>query len=125
MVGVRERPPAADGDEAGVAIFGEDHGGNAAGLEPLQSLRAARRAARLRARGGVIALVPPTERLVDGVGCTRYASFAPAKFNRNECHETLARTVLSPSALSCPGFHGTMAGITKGGGRWLSLVSSW
>src|SRR5574341_2088120 len=25
MVGVRERPPAADGDEAGVAIFGEDH----------------------------------------------------------------------------------------------------
>jgi len=26
MVGVRERPPAADGDEAGVAVFGEDHG---------------------------------------------------------------------------------------------------
>jgi len=31
MVGVRKRPPTADGDEAGVAIFGEDHGGNAAG----------------------------------------------------------------------------------------------
>src|SRR5919199_2517882 len=28
MVGVRERPPAADGDEAGVAVFGEDHGYN-------------------------------------------------------------------------------------------------
>jgi hypothetical protein len=26
MVGVRKRPPAADGDEAGVTIFGEDHG---------------------------------------------------------------------------------------------------
>ena len=26
MVGVRKRPPTADGDEAGVAIFGEDHG---------------------------------------------------------------------------------------------------
>jgi hypothetical protein len=26
MVGVRERPPAADGDEAGVAVFGEDYG---------------------------------------------------------------------------------------------------
>jgi hypothetical protein len=26
MVGVRERPAAADGDEAGVAVFGEDHG---------------------------------------------------------------------------------------------------
>src|SRR5256885_16639661 len=26
MVGVRERPPAADGDETGVAVFGEDHG---------------------------------------------------------------------------------------------------
>jgi hypothetical protein len=26
MVRVRERPPAADGDEAGVAVFGEDHG---------------------------------------------------------------------------------------------------
>jgi hypothetical protein len=26
MIGVRERPPAADGDEAGVAGFGEDHG---------------------------------------------------------------------------------------------------
>ncbi|MFN8487094.1 MAG: hypothetical protein U0350_05835 [Caldilineaceae bacterium] len=26
MVGVRERPPAADGDEAGVAVFGEDQG---------------------------------------------------------------------------------------------------
>ena len=26
MVGVRKRPPAADGDEAGVAVFGEDHG---------------------------------------------------------------------------------------------------
>ncbi|CAA9565831.1 MAG: hypothetical protein AVDCRST_MAG19-2243 [uncultured Thermomicrobiales bacterium] len=26
MVGVRERPPAANGDEAGVAVFGEDHG---------------------------------------------------------------------------------------------------
>jgi hypothetical protein len=26
VVGVRERPPAADGDEAGVAVFGEDHG---------------------------------------------------------------------------------------------------
>lgn len=26
MVSVRERPPAADGDEAGIAVFGEDHG---------------------------------------------------------------------------------------------------
>ena len=26
MVGVRKRPPTADGDEAGVAILGEDHG---------------------------------------------------------------------------------------------------
>ena len=26
MVRVRERPPAADGDEAGVAVFGENHG---------------------------------------------------------------------------------------------------
>jgi hypothetical protein len=26
MVGVRKRPPTANGDEAGVAIFGEDHG---------------------------------------------------------------------------------------------------
>jgi hypothetical protein len=26
MVGVRERPPAADGDEAGIAVFREDHG---------------------------------------------------------------------------------------------------
>ena len=26
MVGVRECPPAADGDEAGVAVFGENHG---------------------------------------------------------------------------------------------------
>jgi hypothetical protein len=25
MVGVRERPPAADGDEAGVAVFWQDH----------------------------------------------------------------------------------------------------
>jgi DNA-binding CsgD family transcriptional regulator len=28
MVGVRKRPPTADGDEAGVALFGEDHGVN-------------------------------------------------------------------------------------------------
>src|SRR5690606_22386344 len=28
VVGVRERPPAADGDEAGGAVFGKDHGGN-------------------------------------------------------------------------------------------------
>jgi hypothetical protein len=27
MVAVRERSPAADGDEAGVAVFGKDHGG--------------------------------------------------------------------------------------------------
>jgi hypothetical protein len=26
MVGVRERPPAADGDEARVAVFWQDHG---------------------------------------------------------------------------------------------------
>jgi hypothetical protein len=26
MVGVHERAPAADGDEAGVAVLGEDHG---------------------------------------------------------------------------------------------------
>jgi hypothetical protein len=26
VVGVRERSPPADGDEAGVAVFGEDHG---------------------------------------------------------------------------------------------------
>ena len=26
MVGVRERPPAADGDEAGIAVFWQDHG---------------------------------------------------------------------------------------------------
>ena len=26
MVGVRERPPAADGDEAGITVFGEDYG---------------------------------------------------------------------------------------------------
>ena len=26
---------------------------------------------------------------------------------------------------SCPWFHRKMPGITKGGGRWLSLVSSW
>src|SRR5512144_1005353 len=26
MVRVREHPPAAEGDEAGVAVFGEDHG---------------------------------------------------------------------------------------------------
>jgi hypothetical protein len=29
MVGVRERPPAADGDEAGVAVFWQDHGATA------------------------------------------------------------------------------------------------
>jgi hypothetical protein len=32
MVGVRKRPPTADGDEAGVAIFGEDHGVGAPGV---------------------------------------------------------------------------------------------
>jgi hypothetical protein len=26
MVGIRERSPAANGDEAGVAVFGQDHG---------------------------------------------------------------------------------------------------
>ena len=26
MVRIREHPPASDGDEAGVAVFGEDYG---------------------------------------------------------------------------------------------------
>ena len=37
VAGVRKRPPTADGDEAGVAIFGEDHGaGKAVGVEGVE-----------------------------------------------------------------------------------------
>jgi len=39
MVGVGKRPPTADGDEAGIAIVGQDHGGNAAALGEIGETR--------------------------------------------------------------------------------------
>jgi hypothetical protein len=49
MVGLRERPPAADGNEPGVAVLGQDHGSTVRRWAPPWPLLAASLEARMQA----------------------------------------------------------------------------